>query len=194
MNWSLAIAILVLVVVLGLIYIYARRMLLRYIMHLEGMRAQLEERFHQRRNLVPSFIALGAGVSGLGQECLETLDNAAELVIRSKGFDERLLSENRLSSALHYVRARLEKDISNVTPDLVALLSELDEREAGVQVTAGTYNGQVKDFSEYTQKIPYRWVAPLCGCYPPPAVEVRLSSSPVPSRRQPRQTQEKTED
>ena len=186
MNWPLTIAGLVLVGALVFSYVYTRRMLLRYMMHLEGMRAQLERRFHQRRNLVPSFIALGAGVPGLGQECLETLDNAAELVFRSKGFEERLLSENRLSSALYYVRTRLEKDLANVMPDLVALISELDEREAGIRVAAGIYNGQVKDFAEYIKKIPYRWVVPLCALQPPPAVDVRLSSSPVPSRRQSR--------
>ncbi len=160
-------------------YVNTRRMLSRYLLHLEKTRNQLEQQFRQRRHLLPSFIALGAGVPGLEHECLETLDNAAELVIRSKGFEERLVAENRLSSALYHLRARLERKRSELMPDLVSLIGELDNREAGIMVAGDVYNRQMQDFSACFQKFPHRWIGAFCGYRPPHAVEIRLSTTPI---------------
>ncbi len=179
MNWLIVIPVFAFFTVALVGYVNTRRMLSRYLLHLEQTRNQLEQQFHQRRHLLPSFIALGAGVPGLEHECLETLDNAAELVIRSKGFEERLVAENRLSSALYYLRSRLERNRSQLMPDLVSLIGELDNREAGIMVAGDVYNRQIKDFIDCFDKFPHRWVGAFCGYHPPHTVEIRLSTTPI---------------
>ncbi len=186
MHWLLVILGFAIVVVAIVGFVNSRRMLSRYLWHLEKTCHQLEEQFHQRRNLLPSLIALGAGVPAVEHECLETLDNAAELVVRSKGFEERLIAENRLSSALHHLRSRLESDRAGLSADLAALIDELDDRESGIMIAGDLYNRQRQDFIACLRTVPYRWLGSLGGYRPPHAVEIRLSTTPnrvKPSRR-----------
>ncbi len=183
MFWLL-IAILLPVVVFAAFLgcLHTRRLLSFFDDHLEKTREQLDQKFYQRRNLVPSFIALGAGLPDIGNECLEMLDNAAELVIRSKGFQERLVAENRLSSALSCLRKRLDARSKPLPDDLRNLLEELDDRETGITVSGDLYNRQLRILDDYFQKIPYRWTVSLCGYRSPPVVEISLSSTPASCR------------
>lgn len=174
-TWLITIPVLLAVCIALLGCLHTRRLLSRFTAHLERTRDQLEESFHSRRNLVPSVIALGAGVPGLGCEYLETLDNAAELVIRSKGFAERMVAENRLSSTLRCLRNGLEGESVALPPDLAALVVELNERETGIAVSAELYNRQVRAMIDFFRKKPYLWLGPLCGYREPYSVDVRLS-------------------
>lgn len=182
MGWLFVIPVFILTVIAMLAYLNSRRMLSRFQSHLDDAREQLEQQFHQRRNLLPSLIALGASAPGVEHECLETLDNAAELVIRSKGFEERMVAENRLSSALYHLRSRLEGAASRVSPEMAELVNELDDRESGLTVAGDLYNRQRQDFIDCLRKLPYRWLGVLGGYRPPHAIEIRLSTSPQPSK------------
>jgi hypothetical protein len=175
------IIILLVATVIGAVFggLHTRRLLSRFSDHLNRTRDELDDRYRLRRNLVPSFIAFGAGLRSLGCESLETLDNAAELVIRSKGFEERLVAENRLSSALNCLRKNLAEQPDDLPPTLTGLISALDERETGLAVTGEFYNRQVQSFNECFSKIPYRWIGPVCGYHPVYPVEIRLSSTPA---------------
>ncbi len=186
MFWFIGIPIGLMLCVALLAWLHTRRLVLRFNTHLQETRSHLESRFHQRRHLIPSLIALSAGVTGLETECLETLDNATELVIRSHGFDERLIAENRLSSALGYLRNRLNDLPANLPPDLSALLNELDNREAGIAVAGDLYNRQAQEFRDTFTRPPHPCLGPLCGYHPPHPIDIRLSTTTVaPKTRRP---------
>ncbi len=165
--------------------LYTRRLLTRFSAHLQGTREELDERLRQRRNLIPSFIALSAGIHNLELEHLETLDNAAELVLRSKGFAERAVAENRLASALGCLRRIWADPALTLPPGLTHLITALDDREAGIAMAAELYNRQVQTFNTSFGRLPCRWLGPLCGYQPAYPVDIRLSSTPaaVRSRR-----------
>lgn len=181
MFWYIAIPFGLVICAVLFIGLHTRRLVHRFNTHLQQTRDHLDSRLHQRRNLIPSLIALSAGAPGMETECLETVDNAAELVIRSQGFDERLLAENRLSSALAHLRKRLTERVADRPPDLTALLEELDNREVGIVVATDLFNRQVVEYRESFTRPPQGWLAPLCGFHPPHPVELRLSTTPPAS-------------
>lgn len=192
MFWFISIMLLVIAGAALLLWLHTRRLVMGFTDHLLQTRSELESRFHQRRNLIPSFIALGAGIPGLETECLETLDNAVELVIRSHGFEERMIAENRLSSALGYFRNRLSGLTIPMPPDLAALIRELDDREAGIAVASELYNRQIKAYRDNFTRPLRHWLGSLCWYRPPHPVVIRLSTTPVADKTRRLQTKEES--
>lgn len=192
MFWFIIIPLLVIAGAALFIWLQTRRLVMGFASHLRQTQSQLDSRFHQRRHLIPSFIALSAGISGLETECLETLDNAVELVIRSHGFEERLVAENRLSSALGYLRNRLSSLTVPLPPDLATLIRELDDRETGIAVAGDLYNRQIKEYRDNFTRPLRHWLGSMCGYRPPHLVVVRLSTTPPGDKTRRMQSKEES--
>lgn len=158
----LVILIIVAILVIMLISMYNTLVKLRN--NRENAFADIDVQLKQRHDLIPQLVETVKGYASHEKETLDRVVNARNGAMNAKTIDEKIVAENKLSSALAGLRITLE-----AYPDLKAnqnflqLQEEISDVENKLSAVRRYFNSATKEYNNKVQTFPSNIIAGMFG-------------------------------
>ncbi|MDI6822240.1 MAG: LemA family protein [Actinomycetota bacterium] len=171
---------LVLLIALGLIYIYNRLVVLRN--RIENAWAQIDVQLKRRYDLIPNLVETVKGYAAHEKELFENVTKARAEAIKSTGsVGKQAQAENMLTQTLRSLFAVAENYPElKANENFMMLQEELAGTESKIAYARQFYNDTVMKYNTMIQSLPTRLVAPAFGFSPREYFEIEeVSREPV---------------
>lgn len=171
MSTTLIVIIVAIVVVLFLISMYNNLVKLRN--NRENAFANIDVQLKQRYDLIPQLVSTVKGYATHERELLEKVTAARTAAMSATGINDKIQTENALSSALAGLKVSVE-----AYPDLKAnqnflqLQAELSDIENKLAATRRFFNSATKELNNAVQTFPANLIAGMFGFHKEPMFEI----------------------
>lgn len=159
-----AIIVIVVVVILAAWLVSMYNSLVKMRNNRENAFADIDVQLKQRHDLVPQLVETVKGYAAHEKDTLERVINARNGAIGAKTFDEKIVAENALSSALSGLKITLE-----AYPDLKAnqnflqLQEEIADLENKLSSVRRYFNSATKEYNNAVETFPSNILAGMFG-------------------------------
>jgi len=154
---------LLLLIALGLIYIFNRLVVLRN--KIENAWAQIDVQLKRRYDLIPNLVEAVKGYAAHEKELFENVTKArAEAIKTTGGGGKQAQAENMLTQTLRTLFAVAENYPElKANENFMMLQEELSGTESKIAYARQFYNDTVMKYNTMIQSLPTRLVAPVFG-------------------------------
>ncbi len=163
MNTSLIVILAVVaILIIGIISIYNSLVKLRN--NRENAFADIDVQLKQRHDLIPQLVSTVKGYAAHEKSTLENVINLRNQAVQASSIDEKIVAENKLSSALNGLKVTLE-----AYPDLKAntnflqLQEEIADIENKLAASRRYFNSATKELNNQVQTFPANMVSGMFG-------------------------------
>ena len=142
----------------------------------ENAFANIDVQLKQRHDLVPQLVATVKGYATHERELLERVTAARTAAMSAVGINEKIQTENALSSALSGLRVSLE-----AYPDLKAnqnfmqLQGEISDIENKLAASRRFFNSTTKEYNNSVQTFPSNIIARMFGFTQQPMFDIPIA-------------------
>lgn len=154
----------VILVILGIMIISMYNSLVKLRNNRENAFADIDVQLKQRHDLIPQLVETVKGYAAHEKDTLERIINARNGAINAKTIDDKIVAENKLSSALSGLKITLE-----AYPDLKAnqnflqLQEEISDVENKLASVRRYFNSATKELNNAVQTFPSNIIAGIFG-------------------------------
>lgn len=162
MTVTVVVLVIAAILVIGLISIYNSLVKLRN--NRENAFADIDVQLKQRHDLIPQLVSTVKGYAAHEKSTLENVINLRNQAVQASSIDEKIMAENKLTSALNGLKVTLE-----AYPDLKAntnflqLQEEIADIENKLAASRRYFNSATKEYNNQVQTFPANMVAGMFG-------------------------------
>ena len=171
METWIIISIVVVLLFVWMISIYNNLVKLRN--NRENAFANIDVQLKQRHDLIPQLVATVKGYADHEKEVFQRVTEARAAAMNATGINEKVQTENALTSALTGLRVSLEAYPElKANQNFLQLQNEISDIENKLAAVRRFFNSATRELNNAVQTFPSNILANMFGCHPEPMFDI----------------------